>query len=461
MPKRIDRRGKKSRLELYLWVLVISIGVVYIHLFYLSSNEVSESSVPTGIDARSKSSAGILGSKSLEIDGRNYLVNVDSAKQFPSKRNKTVGLLPELNVATSTSDSEHSNHSVENWGPLLQNLRDADVNDAAIFAVQLPAWKQVVDRFGDRPRLFGLENCEAYRNKVAPKDRLVGVAGAFNSGTNLMANLMMENCRLPGRKNGTLGKASGLLWQVNWGKHQPPRYRLQHKVKEIIDNENILPVVMIRDPFTWLQSMCKRRYSAHWFHVVPKPGSATVLPSSYHCPNFIPSHIEKDWYNKSKRFVRQYYGNDPWMVDNVLDKANFTLESTVIPVRVRYKVTNEFHDSLVHMWLDWYTEYFDATFPRLILRLEDLVFFPRLVLQQICECVGGDLAEKFRLLVNSAKQGSDNVHGTNKTGLLEAMYSHVYVNRTMGMTIEDVIYANAVLQDSVLLETFNYRLPAQ
>ena len=160
MPKRIDRRGKKSRLELYLWILVISIGVIYVHLFFLSSNEVSESSVPTGIDARLKSSAGILGSKSLKVDGRNYLVKDDSAKQFPSKLNKSLGLLPELNIATSTLDLEHSNYSVKNWGPLLQHLRDADVSDAAIFAEQLPTWKQVVDRFGDRPHLFGLENCE-------------------------------------------------------------------------------------------------------------------------------------------------------------------------------------------------------------------------------------------------------------------------------------------------------------
>ena len=147
------------------------------------------------------------------------------------------------------------------------------------------------------------------------------------------------------------------------------------------------------------------------------------------------------------------------MVDNVVDKANYTLQSSVIPVRVRYKVTSEFHDSLVHLWRDWYAEYFNATFPRLMLRLEDLVYHPRVVMKEICECAGGNLAPNVTLLIDSAKKGSENVHGKIKTGLLEAMYSHVHGNRTAGMTADDVRFANKVLKESPLVRTFGYQLP--
>ena len=418
-----DRRSKKGRLELYLWVVVISSGFINVNLFWLSWHEESDSLAQAG----------------------------SGSSSFPFSKPST------LTNATATISGKRL---IEEEDPLTQSIRDAGLANFSLHAKKLPTWKQAVARFGDHPVVHGLDQCEKYRQQVPMKDRMLGVAGTFNSGTNLMAELMMVNCRLPGRQHGTLGKSSGLLWQVNWGKHQPPRYRLQHKVKEIIDNEKILPMVMIRDPYSWLQSMCKRRYSAHWFHVVPKPDTfVSMQPLSYHCPNFIPTEIERTWFNKSKVFVRQYYGGDPWMVDNVIDKANYTLESSVIPVRVRYKVTNEFHDSMAHMWRDWYTEYFNATFPRLIVRLEDLVYNPRNVMKEVCECVGGSLAPNLTLLVNSAKKGLGNVHGKIKTGLLDAMFNHVHGNMTAGMTRDDVLFANAVLNDSPLVSTFGYRLP--
>jgi hypothetical protein len=237
------------------------------------------------------------------------------------------------------------------------------------------------------------------------------------------------------------------MWQVNWGKHQPPRFRFENYVDPNMNNSRYMPVVITRDPYTWMQSMCKSRYSAHWFHVVPD-----------HCPNLIPNHVEQTWFSVPNMKVRRHYNDDVWKIDNVVDKANYTLDSQTVPVRVRYKSSVEFHTSLAHMWKDWYQDYYDVKFPRLIIRLEDLVFHPRQILQQVCQCVGGKLRANITMAGESTKQGADHIHGKNKTNLADAMILHVYSNRTKGMTIDDLQYAKEILKDSVMSD-FGYTPP--
>jgi hypothetical protein len=181
----------------------------------------------------------------------------------------------------------------------------------------------------------------------------------------------------------------------------------------------------------------------------------------FHCPNFIPNDVDFNWLTKSKDFVRHYYARDPWMVDNIMDRANFTNTTSVIPLRVRYHSGTLFHESLVHMWKDWYDDYFFATFPRLIVRLEDLTYHPRAVLQQVCDCAGGTLAANLSLVERSAIVGGDNIHGTNRTGLLEAIYRHVHGNRTHGMTREDAEFARQVLEDSDVRLEMSYQIPSR
>lgn len=91
-----------------------------------------------------------------------------------------------------------------------------------------------------------------------------------------------------------------------------------------------------------------------------------------------------------------------------------------------------------------------------MIRLEDLVFFPRQVLQAVCECVGGQIRDDLSLISDTSKKGGENIHGSNKTGLRDAMISHIYMNRTMGMTSEDLNYAINTLRDSPVLQEMGY-----
>jgi hypothetical protein len=116
------------------------------------------------------------------------------------------------------------------------------------------------------------------------------------------------------------------------------------------------------------------------------------------------------------------------------------------------------------MWKDWYADYFDETiapWPWLMVRLEDLVFYPHETIQQICDCVGGDYVgeEKLSLQLDSSKGvAPDKIHGSDKTGLIKAMLSHTLNNRTEGMTPEDAAYAATALEDSVM-QLFGYKPP--
>ena len=70
---------------------------------------------------------------------------------------------------------------------------------------------------------------------VKPEDRMLGPAGIFNTGTNLLFQLMKENCDIKEArlsKTHTEPKRNGIRWQAPWGKHNPPgTHRLKHVAK--------------------------------------------------------------------------------------------------------------------------------------------------------------------------------------------------------------------------------------
>ena len=100
-------------------------------------------------------------------------------------------------------------------------LRSARAEVDAATIAQLPKWDDVVSQYGARPIVHGLENCEEYRRTVKPRDRMIGPAGIFNTGTNLFFQVMKENCDI---REAALSKShseprkNGIRYQVPWGK---------------------------------------------------------------------------------------------------------------------------------------------------------------------------------------------------------------------------------------------------
>ena len=81
---------------------------------------------------------------------------------------------------------------------------------------ELPTWSEVTDLYGPEPVIYGLEECDRFQHRSDPADHFVSTAGTFNTGTNLMAELLIANCHMQKRMDKYGAKNRGVRWQVPW-----------------------------------------------------------------------------------------------------------------------------------------------------------------------------------------------------------------------------------------------------
>lgn len=309
----------------------------------------------------------------------------------------------------SQEDSDQDREEIYNI------LRQARIDPAKLSNEQkrrLPTWSTVTRLYGDVPKIHGLDTCEKFRNITEPSLTFLAMAGTFNSGTNLLASLMIRNCQITERMKVYGEKQKGMRWQVKWGKHTPPKYREQHvtRTDKDVPLEYTLPLITIRDPYNWMQSMCRHEYEAHWTH------------DANHCP-----HV---WNEETSHTSR---------------------------VQVNYAEATSHHLSLPGMWNDWYNEYLGVDFPRIIVRMEDLIFHGKQVTETLCKCGGGSPRQpQFQHISQSAKLGTAQ-HGSDKTSLVEAMIRYgTDEHRLNGMTSKDLEVTRDIL-DERLMKLFDYK----
>jgi hypothetical protein len=244
----------------------------------------------------------------------------------------------------------------------------------------LPKWYQVEELYGDKPVILGLETCQKFQSQVPSAKRHIGVAGIFNSGTTAFGLSLQANCRYPNRVNNPslsddiVSNVHGMLNQVPWAKHKMADERNSHTILETIPKDHVLPVVLVRDPYYWLQSMCRQGYGVRWDH-----------NSKKHCPNLVPNAFDKGRFPKLQN-------------------------ASSVPVWMGASMeTGPTWDSLVHYWNNWYGSYYKNDFPRLLIRFEDTLFHAEQVMKHVCQCGGGIYAgndeseNMFRPIVDEAK----------------------------------------------------------
>jgi hypothetical protein len=117
---------------------------------------------------------------------------------------------------------------------------------------------------------------------------------------------------------------------------------------------------------------------------------------------------------------------------------------------------SKFHwESLVDLWNDWYRQYLEADFPRLIVRFEDMLYQAPAVTQKISDCMGVDFnAETFKYQTKSAKG-----HGSQTDFLHAVIKSGSETARKKGMTVADLRFTAQHL-DVDLMRIFQYQTPA-
>lgn len=332
----------------------------------------------------------------------------------------------------------------------------------------LPSWGEVKDLYGSEPVIMGLETCKDYQNdpNISPANRSLAIAGLMNTGTHMLSHVLKESCRMPDRvflepfnsdlsasndrsnKNEDTKEAlrylkehksdleSGIFFEVPWNKHAPESFRLNsHNYKarrKVVNNEHILPIIVVKDPYHWFHSMCRNHYIVRW------PGWNKNVK---HCPLLVPNAAD--------------YENDE--LAKVLPR-----DGKAAPIKIfRKEEKIEKYDSFVHYWNEWNGAYLKATnYPRLIIRYEDLLVHLEETITQICKCAGGEIiVDKIQHLKDTAKPGHQHqqgLAGSIMRYLRDEKRTHP--GGEMYMTFDDLEYAKNRL-DPDLMKSFHYTHP--
>eukprot|EP00533_Pseudo-nitzschia_delicatissima_P002370 CAMPEP_0116079666 /NCGR_PEP_ID=MMETSP0327-20121206/1265_1 /TAXON_ID=44447 /ORGANISM="Pseudo-nitzschia delicatissima, Strain B596" /LENGTH=496 /DNA_ID=CAMNT_0003570309 /DNA_START=97 /DNA_END=1587 /DNA_ORIENTATION=+ len=354
--------------------------------------------------------------------------------------------LPTENLANpSTVDTPSLKEARKGREQLVSILEDAGIDRLdAKDVLRLPLWSSVTNLYynnkgansKDGPIILGLEGCAKFRKALPPNKRFLGVAGNFNSGTTAFGKALQKNCIMddhPSDKNFVIRKrkaifasnVNGMLSMVPWAKHKFADFRHNYTIHPpyAIDHDAVLPIVLVRDPFYWMQSMCKEGYGVRWDH-----------DSSKHCPNLIPNEFDQRRFPKlaSKDKVQVWMGANP--------KKGPTWPS------------------LIHYWNAWYESYFkNNDIPRLVIRFEDTLFYPKQVMEQVCHCGGGTLAVNHDYSLDEAKPEHKHDH---KNNFVTAMIEYgTNSTRLRNMTKEDIGVAIQHLNPT-LMQAFGYSYPS-
>ncbi|OEU20183.1 hypothetical protein FRACYDRAFT_236252 [Fragilariopsis cylindrus CCMP1102] len=278
-----------------------------------------------------------------------YLTNDSGTTTTP---NANVSTNNDLTFQEASKGREH----------VLSILKDAGIDTYdPMDVLRLPMWSSVTELYYTNNN-NNRNTCGEFRQRVKYSDRFLGIAGNFNSGTTAFAITLQNNCHFLTNKDSSGGdggedssdystttnndkdtvisitkdikSVNRILNQVPWRKHKMSQYRdlyiknnNNHPTIEntIIKGENVLPIVLIRDPMFWMQSMCKEGYGVRWDH-----------NSKYHCPNLVPNEYDK------KQFKQFFRGNN--------NNNNNTNSSSVQVWMGPNRQVGPTWPSLIHYW---------------------------------------------------------------------------------------------------------------
>lgn len=148
-----------------------------------------------------------------------------------------------------------------------------------------------------------------------------------------------------------------------------------------------------------------------------------------HCPNLVPSASEKQ-------------------VRPRLRKA------TTFALSAKYGTEyQQDYKSLAAMWSTWNRDYFDADFPRLFVRFEDIIFNAEKVMHVVAACAGLSVNSPYRAMLEPSKD-----HGGSSSLLSAMIHYGTSAGRFDGMLPEDLEYAQVAL-DKELMQRFHYLGP--
>lgn len=204
---------KLNRAILKCIVVLVILDLFTFHALVQSSGRhLSDGTVEMVVSNKAKpiTSSGSFDLDKMTMDEiiRMYSRSSFQHPPFPALKDSVIS-----NDAT-TSQQSNGDGTVDHTLQVLQDLGISEsIIDSEGFTGKLPSWRQIIDNYGDKPIILGKERCQAYRETVLPSKRVVGLAGLFSSGTNVMHHLLLNNCEPP---NGGQKPQKTFQWQVPW-----------------------------------------------------------------------------------------------------------------------------------------------------------------------------------------------------------------------------------------------------
>lgn len=181
-------------------------------LFDSESNRTTRSGILPGSRALSLQSSGSFDYDKMELS---QVIQMHSRSSYQHRAfDPLLDSRTKDGISSARTSSSVTYTTVEDTTRVLQEL---GINRSNIHAGgllgELPAWREISNNYGTRPVILGLDRCRAYRETVPAAERILGLAGLFSSGTNVMHHLLLNNCETPigGQK-----PQRTFLWQVPW-----------------------------------------------------------------------------------------------------------------------------------------------------------------------------------------------------------------------------------------------------
>ena len=329
---------------------------------------------------------------------------------------------------------------------LENHHRKKDTNDTSrarrTYPV-LPFWSEMVQLYGAEPRIIRQcpirRSVDSLRNDSTKNSSVLlpVISGLYNTGTNALVKLLRLNLAQL-KDNWFYHNASEEMratWPYAWNED------LKATVLNFFDNKHagryqkrppspqssnpsaepeFLRVVIVRDPYRWMQSVCSSPYDVVWNRVKSEVYFSRNETVSFQTTRTVRVSAA------SRHGVRAGYNNCPNMIDanqlrvflSVLEPSHRPNQTIDHVIKASTPKTRMTYPTLAHMWNQWYLEYLlpeslqrpgtsqnsvNHTMtdeyskedlegkPYIAIRFEDLLFHAPAVIQAIAECAGMDL----------------------------------------------------------------------
>ena len=101
----------------------------------------------------------------------------------------------------TTNNNNHNNNTnaINDKQNIISILEKSGLEVTQSIIDSLPTEKEVQSLYGSKPVIIGLETCSKFQSTIPESDAYIGGSGMFNTGTNLLADMLLKYCVMPKR----------------------------------------------------------------------------------------------------------------------------------------------------------------------------------------------------------------------------------------------------------------------